>query len=180
MASRSILYRLMSNRRLHGAWAVLVLLCSQAALCAQVARLNLNHSDVSGNLTITLSADTVSSWTDQDRLVVLLKGQVFIKQGLIQGRMQNAVVWVDTATKEKTGSYALEVYGEGNVSLLDGSNNVTGGQPGSQVLFLLSTRGEVKANVYAGLAGTKAQTNDSVYLRAQAARTGPARGPQCP
>ena len=160
MVSRSILYRLMSNRTLLGGWAVLFLLWLQSPLLAQVARLNWDHSGVSTAQDISLSADSVSSWTEADREVVLLKGNVSIKQGLILCRMQNALVLVDTAAQTKTGSYALEIYGEVDASVLDGSNNVTGGKTLSQVLFSLSTRSEVKANAFGGKAGARAVAAD--------------------
>jgi hypothetical protein len=160
--------RLTCNR---AALALLLVLCAPAALLAQVPRLTVNRAD-NVSQAISVSAKDMNTWVEKDRLVVLLKGAAFINQGLVQARMQNAVLWIDTAAKSKTGAYQIDVYAEDGVYVADGANVLTGDQTIANALFDLATRGEVRFNAY-GSKVEKEARNDEVFRRGSAARSGP-------
>jgi hypothetical protein len=161
-----------------GTLAVLLLAGGHGPASAQ-ALLRWSRADA-GTQPITLHADAIQTWLDQGWRVFLMRGNVYLEQGLIQGRMQEAVVWVDEEGKKKTGVYHVEWYGEGNVSLEDGAKQVTGAKPAPRALVQLATRGEVKLSAYGGRIVERAAPQDPLYQRARAERAGqapPAPGP---
>ncbi len=176
MTTRSSIPRLPSGSGARAACAALLLLCAPLSLFAQSARLTWNRTDPAANQTITLSARTIASWTEQNYQVFLLSGDAYIEQGVLQGRMENAVVWVNLESQRKTGKYQVEVYGENLTQLLDGSNSVIGTQATPRALFTLITSAQVKGHVYVGTIVSQSQTQNPLYQRTVAERARPATG----
>jgi hypothetical protein len=112
---------------------------------------------------ILLNADYVSTWTEGSQRIFLLRGTVWIEQGLIKLSMPESVVWVDENKKKTTGIYNLQVYGEGTVLVKDGSTNTSAGR----VLLDMATRGEVRIKARANQVMQLALPEDPVYLRAK-------------
>ncbi len=92
--------------------------------------------------TILLAADSVFAWTQGNDQHFLLKGQVFIQQGVFQMRAQEAVVFVDMAAYKARGICRAEIYAEGGV-FLDNSNEK---QEANRAAVELNTRGEIKVH----------------------------------
>jgi hypothetical protein len=64
---------------------------------------------------IQITADEAVTWLDQQgKRVFLLKGKVWVEQGDAHFRAPQAVVWIYEAAKKVTGSYRVDVYGEGD------------------------------------------------------------------
>jgi hypothetical protein len=110
---------------------------------------------------IQLLADDIATWADGDQQVFLLKGRVWIEQGLVNVRAAQAVVWINQAARKDSGIYNLQVYGEG-VSLDEGKGNRTA----QTALLQLGTRGEVHIKSYASKAVQQNLSADPLYARA--------------
>ncbi len=115
---------------------------------------------------IILYADEISTWQEGNQRVFLLKGMVLVEHGLVQGRMQGAVGWVDQERTKRTGILHLDLYAEGDVRLEGGTEKRTG-----PVAFVdLNTRGELKLRAQAGKVILSPRQEDPLYLRAVAER----------
>jgi hypothetical protein len=115
---------------------------------------------------IQLYADNIATWTEAGRRVFLLQGQVWIEQGSLNLRMPQGVVWVDEKTKQTSGVYNLDVYGEGGVALDTGADQ----QAPPTALLQLATRGEVRIKAYGGQVAQQVLTNEPMFQRARAAK----------
>lgn len=169
-----------------GAASALVLatlLASQQAQAQQTFRtplaapsLRISRSD-NGDIStpISLRADDVVSWEEQGQRVFLFKGKVLLEQGVLQGRMQQAVIWVDMSGKKTTGAYRIILFGEGDVAMTDGSKDLAAGV--ASALIDLATRGDLRLKSNGGPIrdlGSKDNLRDApLYQRAQAERMGP-------
>src|SRR5207237_474157 len=74
-------------------------------------------------------------------------------------RMQQAVAWVDLDRSKRTGITRLDLYGEGDVGLENGTESKSGGK----VVCDLNTRGEVK---FKGKVVQQVTKDDPLYKRA--------------
>src|SRR5262249_33211180 len=93
---------------------------------------------------LLLYADEVTTWTEGSRRIILLRGKVWMEQGVVQMRMREAVVWVDEESKKRTGIYRIDICGEGGIHIDDGPQSGNG----NRALIDLSTRGEIKLRAY--------------------------------
>src|SRR5260370_6074099 len=114
-----------------------------------------------------LYADEISTWQEGNQRVFLLKGMVLIEHGLIQGRMQGAVGWVDQERTRRTGILHLDVYAEGDVHL-DGELEV---RSGPQAFIDLNTRGQLTLRSHEGKVIQQTRSDDPLYRRAVARRS---------
>src|SRR5260370_12386 len=113
-----------------------------------------------------LYADEISNWQEGNQRVFLPKGMVLREPGLVQGRMQGAVGWVDQERTKRTGILHLDLYAEGDVRLEGGTEKRTG-----PVAFVdLNTRGELKVRAQAGKVIQSPRQEDPLYRRAVAER----------
>lgn len=110
---------------------------------------------------VQLYADDVTTWSDAGRQVFLLKGRVWIEQGVINIRAKDAAVWVDVAGKKESGIYNIDVYGE-LVTLENGAST----ELGEQALLQLGTRGDIRIKSYANKTMQQATPNDPLHVRA--------------
>src|SRR5262249_13737405 len=95
---------------------------------------------------ILLYADEISTWMEGHQRVLLLKGMVLVEHGLIQGRMQGAVAWVDQERTKRTGIMHLDLYAEGDVHLDEGTES----RSGPKAFIDLNTRGQLKLRSHEG------------------------------
>jgi len=117
--------------------------------------------------TILLHADEISTWVEGNQRVLLLKGMVLVEHGLIQGRMQGAVGWVDQERTRRTGILHLDLYAEGDVHLEGEAEARTG----PQAFVDLNTRGQLKLRSHEGKVIQQPRTDDPLYRRAVAQRS---------
>ncbi len=124
---------------------------------------------------VQLYADAITTWTEHGRRAVVLRGKVWIEQGVVQIRMNEGVVWVDEAARRISGIYRLDVYAEGNVSVEDGPKALRG----ARGLIDLSTRGEIRLRAYTNRVAQQALTQDALYVRARSVKF-PGQAPVAP
>ena len=131
--------------------------------CAQdlLQRTLLTPSD---SRAIQLQADNIITWADSGKQIFLLKGKVWIEQGALNVRANQAVVWVDQANKKTSGIYSLEVYGEA-VALEDGKSS----QASNAAFLKMGMRGEVRIKAYANKAVQQAMPTDPLFSGALSA-----------
>jgi hypothetical protein len=108
----------------------------------------------------------MTTWTEAGRRAILLKGKVWVEQGVVHVRMREGVVWVDEEAKRRTGIFRVDIYGEGDVSVEDGPKALEG----NRGLLDLSTRGEVRLKAYQSKVRQVPDMQNPLYLRAQTAR----------
>src|SRR5438309_186979 len=113
---------------------------------------------------IVFTADEICTWVEGRQRIFVFKGTVLIEHGVVHARMQQAVAWVDLDRGKRTGITRLDVYGEGDVGLENGTESKTGGK----VVCDLSTRGEVK---FKGKVVQQPRKDDPLYRRAVAETT---------
>jgi hypothetical protein len=118
---------------------------------------------------VTLYADSITTWVDHGRRAILLQGRVWIEQGVVHIRQTQAVVWVDEEEHKRTGVYHLDVYGEGNVTLEDGSQE----QTAARALIELNTRGAINLQSYQGKISQTPASGEALYAQASAAKDNP-------
>jgi len=114
---------------------------------------------------ITIAADSIRNWTENDERVLILKGNVFVSQGIRSIRAPQAVVWV----KDGQGRAALkkiELYADGGVRV-DGARKRS---ETKDLLETLETRTAIAVEMKERLAGSA--VDDAVYQRALARRGG--------
>src|SRR5438128_74734 len=116
---------------------------------------------------ILLHADEISTWVEGHQRVLLLKGMVLVEHGLIQGRMQGAVGWVDQERTRRTGILHLDLYAEGDVHL----EGDTEARTGSQAFIDLNTRGQLKLRSHEGKVIQQPRSDEPLYRRAVAQRS---------
>lgn len=152
--------RLMTSRRLLFAFAALAAVGIGAVLFAGET-LRLTRNVPGDSKAIVLHADTVTTWTEGSRRVILLQGVVLAEQSVVQVRMQNAVAWIDQDQTKKTGILHVDLYAEGDVRLENGTDH----QFSDKALIELNTRGELKLKSQRGKINQQPQPNDPVYRR---------------
>ncbi|MCI0455384.1 MAG: hypothetical protein L0Z62_00200, partial [Gemmataceae bacterium] len=166
------------TRRLSGtllalaALSGILLTASLDTLSAQTT-LRWGRTDPGNAKPIVLHADEVAVWPEPNGHVFLLRGRVWIEQGLVQLRSQQAVVWVDEQAKKRTGLARVEVYAEGEVVLEEGARAVTGQGTAPRALIELATRGNVAARSYTRRISEQPARNDPLYQSALAEKQGP-------
>lgn len=138
------------------------------------------RTDETAAAPIILSADEVFTWKDGGRWVFLLKGRVFVEQDVFQARMAQAVVWIEGEANQKQGLNRLEVFADGEVSLVEKNKAPGGDAPLPRALVSLRTRGEIKVNAYNRKIVQQALPSDPLYLAALAERNAPAAPPVAP
>ncbi|MBI3406729.1 MAG: hypothetical protein HY040_00030 [Planctomycetes bacterium] len=111
---------------------------------------------------IQLYAENISTWTDGKLRLFLLQGKVWVEQGQVNLRMPQAVIWLDEDRKKQTGTYFLDIYGEGGVELANGAAS----KKGPDALFHMSTRGEIRIKAYANKVAQKDMSAEAVFQRA--------------
>ena len=108
-----------------------------------------------------MDADEITTWTQDNQRILLLKGQVLVQQSIIQARFQQGVVWVDLDRFRQTRILHVDVYGEGNVRLENGSER----QSGDKMFLDLNSRGELKLTAHKSKAIQKTSPDDPLYQR---------------
>src|SRR5205823_7040485 len=98
--------------------------------------------------------------------ILLLRGKILIEHGVLQAKMQQAVVWIDQAKTRQTGIQHLEIYCEEDITLENGQEV----RSDSRAFLDVSTRGEIKLKAHNGKVVQQAQPTDAVYRRGVAAR----------
>ncbi len=133
------------------------------ALVAAQEVIRLSQNVPGDSKPIILHADDITTWTEGNWRIILLKGTVLVEHGAVHARSQQAVAWVDQERYRQTGIMRLELYAEGVVRLERGAEN----KSGPQALVELYTRGEIKLRAHNGKVGQVPQPGDVLYQRAQ-------------
>ncbi|MFN4261858.1 MAG: hypothetical protein ACK4RK_21465 [Gemmataceae bacterium] len=111
---------------------------------------------------IVLHADSIASWTQGGRRILLLRGKVLVEHGVIHIRAQQAVAWVDEDQLQRQQLLRLEIYAEGEVRLDNGPDQ----RRCSQAVIDISTRGELKVRSQVTPLIQEPRTNEPVFQRA--------------
>src|SRR5262249_4362315 len=125
---------------------------------------------------ILLHADEISTWVEGNQRAIMLKGMVLMEHGLIQGRMQGAVGWVDQERTRRTGILHLDLYAEGDVHL----EGDTEARTGPQAFIDLNTRGQLKLRSHEGKVIQQSRADEPLYRRAVAQRSALGGPPSTP
>ncbi|MCS6851432.1 MAG: hypothetical protein NZ700_09735 [Gemmataceae bacterium] len=160
MAARSV-----RDRLIVGLAVALCAWSTPRTYAEEVLRL---RRDVSGDTrAIILNADEITTWSEQGRRVVLLRGKVLVEQGLTNIRCQQAVAWIDEERLTKTQQLQVTLYAEGEVRLEDDQ----GVRRGARALAELNSRGELKIRTSGSRVIQRAAADDPLYGRAVGARS---------
>jgi hypothetical protein len=127
-----------------------------------VQTLHWAHNVAADSKPIVLDADEAYTWTEGDQLIVLLRGQVLVQQGIVHFRCQEAVGWIDLKRYKATSILHLDLYGDGGVRL-DVSYEI---KDGPRALIELNTRGEFKLNAHRSPVSRQPLPTDPLYRRA--------------
>jgi len=119
---------------------------------------------------IQLYADEISTWLEGGKRVFLLKGRVYVEQGINKLRADQGVAWVDEARKKNTGIYYVDLYADGEVVFEEASRRT----PAAKAHLELATRGEVRIKAYASKVAQRPLPQDPVYRRARTETQGAA------
>ncbi len=146
---------------LTGWLAICILLLGQAAAYGQqfVERSFVVPGDTNA---IELNADRIVIWKAGEEQIVLLKGNVFIAQGLKRVNATNAVAWVDEARQKSTGVYEIQIYAENKVVVDAGSQR----EVVNRALVMKATRGAIRIKSYQQKTSFDPTPNDPIYRNA--------------
>jgi lipopolysaccharide export system protein LptA len=143
------------------AGGVVLLLALAPAACAQRV---LNESLTSDGTSqpIQIFADQISTWTEADRNILLLKGNVVVTQGSTSIRTTDGVAWIDMSRYRTESVTYIAVYGENPISLERNQATV-------QADFgyvRLATTNKFDAKAFKDKIAKEDRTSDAVYQRA--------------
>ncbi len=89
---------------------------------------------------LIFQADEVSTWSEGNYQVLMLRGQVLINQGVLHIRCQSALAWLDRKLNRERGLWNVQLYCEGDVTV-DTSSDI---KNNPKAVVELTTRGEVR------------------------------------
>ncbi len=113
---------------------------------------------------VLLYADEIATWTVGTQRVIVLKGTVFVEQGVVNAQMQGAVALVNLGLKQQAGVLRVRVYAEGDVRLESGPEF----RRGPKAVLELNTRGELKLKSQYRKIVQQALPNEPLYQNALA------------
>jgi hypothetical protein len=147
--------------------ALLLGLCPMQWVSAQTADKVLHYSNnEAGNARpIILHADSILTWVDGGRRIVVFKGHVLIDHGTITVRMDQGIAVIDTEKLRTTSILHMDVYAEGEVKLEHGAVI----QTAPTALIDLNTRGEFRLRSHVNKVLQHPEPTDELYLRAMKA-----------
>ncbi|MFO0864296.1 MAG: hypothetical protein U0744_06505 [Gemmataceae bacterium] len=111
-------------------------------------------------------SDHLTTWQEGPSRVLMLRGKVLVEQGTNAIRADNIVMWVDEKTKQDSGVYMVDLYGEGDSTLDRGPQR----DVGPFALLKMSTRGELRMKTYVTSAQTKDLSSEPLYRKAKQVR----------
>lgn len=119
-------------------------------------------------------ADEITTWTESGQRIVVLKGRVLVQQGVTTFRAQRAVGWIDEDRWKRTRIYHVELFGEGEVQIENGTQS----KNAPKAMLELNTRGELRFKSQTGKVVQQSRPDDPLYQRARAERPPPPSGVQ--
>ena len=85
---------------------------------------------------MVLAADELTSWNEDQAVIVLLRGKTCVQQGTVQVRSDQAVARLDVKAHRERGIWKLELYAEGHVRI----DTSADAKEGSHAVVELATR----------------------------------------
>ena len=110
---------------------------------------------------ISLDADRVSFWKQNNETVLVLEGKVLIQHGFINIHCDRAVAWLNPRQHQLTGIWKMEIQTEGNL-VIDAS---TENQKADKGHIELNTRGEIKVTSVNEKANRNPDPNSPLVVR---------------
>jgi hypothetical protein len=152
---------------MHPRLLVLAFLFGVLSLKGQPARagdqvLRYSNNEAGNASPIIVHADTITTWMEGNRRVLLFKGHVLIDHGTITVRMNQGVASVDIDKLKATSILHFDLYADGEVKLEHGAVI----QTGPTGVMKLNTRGELRLRSHASKVLQQQQPDDESYLRA--------------
>jgi hypothetical protein len=138
--------------------------CASAGFAHSADLLRVSRQAADDSTPIVVDADGVMTWNRGNQHVYLLKGNASAQQGGWLARMENAVVWVDWESQQKSGVLRVEIYAEGNVGVQEGSESKTA----TMALLELRSRGAFSLKSPATKVVNQPLAYDPLYRRALA------------
>jgi hypothetical protein len=120
---------------------------------------------------IQVDADDITTWVEGNERIILFKGQVLVQLGVVQARFDQGIARIDLEGWKRTHITHLELYGEGSVQLINGTDK----RSGAQATVDLFSRGELKLSSHKNQLSQRAAQDDPLYRRWSASRA--AQGP---
>src|SRR3954451_23295779 len=102
--------------------------------------LRYSNNEAGNACPIILHADSIATWVEGSRRILIFKGHVLIDHGTITVRMDQGVATVDIDKLRATSILHLDVYAEGDVKLEHGAVI----QKAPTAVLDLNTRGEFR------------------------------------
>ncbi len=127
--------------------------------------LHYSNNEAGNASPIILHADSITTWMDGSRRIILFKGHVLIDHGTITVRMDQGAAVIDINKLQTTNILHFDLYAEGDVKLEHGASI----QTGPSGIFQLNTRGEFRLRSHINKVLQQQQPEDEVYQRAMKA-----------
>jgi hypothetical protein len=122
---------------------------------------------------LLVDADEIATWTEKpgstEYCVFLVRGLVFVQQGVVQARFEQGVAWIDISRFKNTGKLRAEIYAQGKVRIDDG----LAVRDYPRAILDLTTRGEFKVSAHRAPLIRDSRANDPLVLQGRAAGLGP-------
>lgn len=115
---------------------------------------------------LKITADEITTWVEDGQRVVLMKGQVFLEQGVVHARFAQGALWIDQKRLQTTRVLHAEVVAEGDVRI----EAAPDGQRGPKAFLELTTRGQLELVSQKSKTSQQPRPDDDVYRRAKAQR----------
>lgn len=110
---------------------------------------------------ISMDADRVSFWKQNNETVLVLEGKVLIQHGFINIHCDKAVAWLNPRQHQLTGVWKMDIQTEGNL-VIDAS---TENQKADKGHIELNTRGEIKVTSVNEKANRNPDPNSPLVVR---------------
>ncbi len=154
--------RLTRSRRFTLILLTLAVLGGSAARAVGGDFVRLSQQTAGESRSIVIDADQISTWTEGDQRILLVRGQVLVQQGAVRAHFQEGVIFLDLKKRETTQIWNADLYGEGDFDVQNGTES----KFGTTGFIDLHTSGELKITSHKGKVAQQALRDDPVYQRA--------------
>jgi hypothetical protein len=127
--------------------------------------LRYSNNEAGNGSAIILHADSIVTWMEGNRRILLFKGHVLIDHGVITVRMDQGVAVIDIQKLQTTNILHFDLFAEGEVKLEHGAVI----QTGPTGIMQLNTRGELRLRSHINKVMQHPEAEDELYQRAMKA-----------
>jgi hypothetical protein len=111
---------------------------------------------------LDVAADTVATWMEDGKLVIVARGNVLVQMGVFHARFAQGILWLELSRQKATRVLHADVYAEGGLRVENGTEI----KRGAAGILDLNTRGTLEVKSIKSRVAQQVQRDDPLYQRA--------------